>query len=516
MSDNHPRPKSPALLLAAVVLGSCMAFIDGTVVNVALPAIQKEFHASLSAMQWVVNSYTLMLGAFILIGGSLGDHLGRKKIFLAGVILFSGASLLCGIAPTETILIVARIIQGLGGAMLIPGSLAIITAAFDEKSRGQAIGVWASGSAISTAIGPLLGGWLVDHVSWRAAFFINIPIGVLTIFLSIAGVPESKDPHASGTPPLHRGGGPASPRAGEGVHPMDWLSACLIALGLGGISYALIQAPEGGWTKPDILIALALGVAFLIAFVVRQFRAKEPMTPPELFKSKTFAGVNAMTLLLYGALAGSLFFLPFDLIQVRGYSAAAAGASFLPFTVLMGGFSRWAGGLVAKFGSKLPLIVGPAIVAVGFILLAFAAKQGSYWTTVFPGIFVMGAGMTITVAPLTATVMGSIPQEKSGVGSGVNNAISRIAGLLATAALGLVMVGAYTRSLERTQPDLAKNANQLLAAPYPTNATDQDKAQLRTKRIAAFEDGFRIVMLLAAALAATSAGIAALTVEGKD
>jgi EmrB/QacA subfamily drug resistance transporter len=490
MASESVRQKSPTLLLAAVVLGSCMAFIDDTVVNVAVPAIQKDFHASLSAMQWVVNGYTLILGAFILIGGSLGDHLGRKKVFLAGVTLFAIASLLCGLSPTENILIAARILQGFGGAMLIPGSLAIITAAFDDAERGKAIGVWASGSAISTAIGPLLGGWLVDHVSWRAAFFINIPIGVITILLAIPGIPESKDPNQS---------------------KIDWLSGGLAALALGGISYALIQAPESGWIKPDILAALAIGTVFLIAFITRQLRAADPMAPPELFKSKTFAGVNAMTLLLYGALAGALFFLPFDLIQVRGYSAAAAGASFLPFTVLMGGFSRWAGGLVSKFGSKMPLVVGPSIVALGFVLLAFAPKQGPFWTTLFPGIVVMGAGMTVTVAPLTATVMGSIPKEKSGVGSGINNAVSRIAGLLATATLGLVMVNVYTTHLPSSQ---SASANQLLAAPLPANASDQDKTQIKKARIVAFEDGFRIVMLLAAALAATSAIIAAATVDG--
>jgi EmrB/QacA subfamily drug resistance transporter len=496
--EHSEQPKFPGILLAAVVLGSCMAFIDGTVVNVAVPAIQKNFGASLSAMQWVVNGYTLMLGAFILIGGSLGDHLGRRKIFLTGDTLFATASLLCGLAPTVLILIAARIIQGLGGAMLIPQSLAIISAAFPEKERGKAIGVWAAGSAISTAIGPVLGGYLVDHVSWRGAFFINLPIGAVTILLSLKGVPESRNPDAQ---------------------KIDWLSGAFAALSLGGISYGLIEAPDRGWTKPDVLAALILGSLLLVAFIRRQFVAKNPMAPPELFKSKTFSGVNAMTLLLYGALAGAMFFLPFNLIQVRGYSAAGAGASFLPFAVLMGGFSRWAGGLVQRFGSRPPLVVGPCVVAAGFAGLAFAGN-GSYWVTVFPGILLLAAGMTITVAPLTATVMGSIPAERSGTASGINNAVSRIAGLLAIAAMGIVMASIYTSGLQsrtagipvQSRQEVERTAGQLLAAPLPEDLTNRDKAAVDRARKDAFLNGYRVVMLLAAGLAALSAAVAAITV----
>jgi len=258
------RPQSPNLLLAAVVLGSCMAFIDGTIVNVALPAIQKDFHASLASMQWVVNGYTLMLSALMLVGGSLGDHLGRKKMFLLGVILFAAASVLCGLAPNDNVLIAARFVQGIGGAMLVPGSLAIISAAFPEDERAQAIGVWAAGSAVSAAVGPILGGWFVDHVSWRAAFFINVPIGILTLVLSVKGIPESRDPKAD-------------------PH-IDWQSGVMAALGLGGLTFAFIQAPVTGWQNASVIGSLIAGIVVLGIFVFRQMRAKHPMVPLDLFK----------------------------------------------------------------------------------------------------------------------------------------------------------------------------------------------------------------------------------------
>lgn len=495
------KPKSPGVLLAAVVLGSSMAFIDGTVVNVAVPAIQKDFSASLAAMQWVVNGYTLILGALIMIGGALGDHVGRRKIFLAGVILFAGASLLCGLAPSAAVLIAARVIQGLGGAMLVPGSLAIISSAFDEKERGQAIGVWAAGSAISAAVGPILGGWLVDNVSWRGVFYINLPIAAVTVVLTLKGITESHDAKSS---------------------PIDWISGALAALSLGGISYGLIEAPERGWTSPDVLVAIIVGTILLAAFIWRQFSAAHPMMPPDLFKTQTFSGVNVMTLLLYGALSGALFFLPFNLIQVQHYSAAAAGASLLPFAILMGGFSRWAGGLVAKFGSKVPLVVGPLVVAAGFVALALS-KSGSYWTGIFPGVFLLGSGMTITVAPLTATVMGSIPNERTGIASGINNAVSRIAGLLAVAGLGAVMVSVYTGALtkqttalpDQIRTEIEKSSSQLLAAPIPEGLSEDQKTTVEAAKVNGFLNGYRLVMLIAAGLAALSAGVAGATVTSR-
>ncbi len=490
--------KSPAVLLTAVVLGSSMAFIDSTVVNVAVPAIQKNLGASLAAMQWIVNGYTLVLGAFIIIGGSLGDHLGRRKIFLAGVILFAAASLLCGFAPTTVILIAARVIQGLGGAMLIPGSLAIISSSFPENERGKAIGVWAAGSALSAAVGPILGGLLVDHVSWRSVFFINIPIAVCVVFLSFAGIPESRD---------------------KVSHPIDWFSGALAALSLGGISFGLIEGPERGWSSAEVLVAIAIGVILLCIFVWRQFKARNPMMPPDLFKSRTFSGVNVMTLLLYGALSGALFFLPFNLIQVRGYSAAAAGASFLPFAILMGGFSRWAGGLVNRFGTKLPLIVGPLVVSAGFLALAFAGSA-NYWLSIFPGVFLLGAGMTITVAPLTTAVMGSIPQEQAGIGSGINNAVSRIAGLLAVAALGAVVTGIYAKDLIgrsaslslQDRQQIASTVHELLAAPVPKDLSADQSNDLKKSRVEAFLKGYQLAFMIAAGLAVLSAGVAAATV----
>ncbi|MBI2768461.1 MAG: MFS transporter [Burkholderiales bacterium] len=427
--------------LAATVLGSSMAFVDGSVVNVALPAMQRQLASGaggLAAMQWVVNAYLLALGSLVLIGGALGDRYGRRKIFLAGVALFAAASVGCGLAPNAVSLIAARAVQGIGAALLVPSSLAILGVLFEGAARGKAIGTWAAWASITSAAGPVLGGWLVDQWSWRAIFFINLPLAAGAAWLALYAVPDSRDPDA-----------PAR---------LDWGGASLAALGLGALTWGLTQAPQQAWSEVGVWGSLLLGAAALAAFGVVQARGRAPMMPLSLFRSREFSGANLVTLLLYAALSGVVFFLPFALIGAFGYSATQAGAALLPFSCMLGTLSPTMGRLAVRWGARLMLTAGPAVTALGAAMLALPAPGGSYWTGFFPAMLVMGLGMTIAVAPLTTTVMASVPAAHAGLASGVNNAVSRIAGLLAVAAMGVLFAHVLGGPVESAAADVLVRA----------------------------------------------------------
>ena len=472
-----------------------MAFIDGTVVNVALPALQRSLGATLASSQWIVEAYELMLAALLLIGGAAGDRYGRRHVFVIGVVVFTLGSIVCGLSTGVGMLIAARALQGVGGALLIPGSLALLSASFDPERRGRAIGTWSGFTAITGAFGPALGGFLIDHTTWRSVFFLNVPLAVVVLILTFRYVPESRNDASS--------------------KRIDGWGAGLAAAALGGMVYALISSQTAGWSNPRVLAALLIGVSTLAVFFAVESRHPAPILPLRLFRSRDFAGTNLLTLLLYAALGGSLFFLPLNLIQVQGYPAAAAGAALLPLVLLMFILSRWAGGLVDRYGAKLPLVIGPAIAAAGFALFTVPGIGGSYWTTFFPAALVLGFGMTLTVAPLTTTVMQSVDPEAVGVASGINNAVASVAGLLAIAGLGIVMSGTFNSDLRRqlaaaAVPEAIGEAvtaqrAKLAAIEAPTQTSAEVTAAVRHAVDESFLSGFRRVMSIAAALALMSA-----------
>ncbi len=470
-ADRRCAERDKRWALAAAVLGSTMSFLDESIVNVALPKIETDLATTLPAMQWVINAYTLCMSALILSAGAAADRLGRRRIFLIGIAVFAAASVACGFAPRVELLIAARTIQGLGAALLIPCSLAIIGGAFKENERGAAIGIWSGASAIAAGGAPLLGGWLVDHVSWRAIFLINPLLAVPTIWIAVRHVPESRDPAAPDR--------------------LDFSGAALVFAALAGLTYGLITASTRGWSDSSVIVALAAGGALLVAFVWHEGRSRIPMMPLDLFRSHNFTGVNLVTLLLYGALGGAFFFVPFLLIQAHGYSATAAGAAFLPFTLLLGALSRSSGRLADRFGARRPLTIGPVIVALGFLLLAWSSGQQHYWLFLVP-LTVLGLGMTITVAPLTTLVLSSVPESKTGIASGINNAVASIASLLVISALGTVALSVYNHALERH--------SHVSGPPASLRAT-------------ASIEMFRSVMSIAALLGLASAGVAAASIR---
>lgn len=474
-----------------------MTFIDGTVVNVALPALQADLKASITDVQWVIEAYALFLGALILVGGSLGDQFGRKRVFLIGVIWFTFASMACGFATSPNALIVGRALQGIGAAFLVPGSLAIISATFDDAERGRAIGTWSGFSAITTAVGPVSGGWLVEHVSWRAVFFLNVPFAVVVLLVSLRYVTESRDPS----------------RADR----IDWAGAILAVLGLGGVVFGLLEWPALGAGDPLVVGALAIGAISLVLLIVVERRVKSPMLPLTLFRSRPFALTNILTLLLYAALSVMLFLTPLNLIQVQHYTATAAGAALLPFPVIMFSLSRWSGGLVARVGSRLPLTVGPVIAAIGLALYARPGIGGSYWTTFFPAVVVLAFGMAITVAPLTTTVMSAVDRDHAGAASGINNAVSRVAGLLAIAVFGVLLARTFEAHVRRpldalgappvTRSAIDRELRKIAGADVTRIAGIQPEERHIIRSIVdeAFVFSFRIVLISSAGLALAAA-----------
>ncbi|ADV82706.1 MFS transporter [Terriglobus saanensis] len=483
-------------ILAATILGSSMAFIDGTVVNVALPAIQHTFHSTGSDVQWVVESYALLLASLLLAGGAMGDLYGRKKIFVLGVILFAAGSIWCGLAGTMSALILARGAQGIGAALLVPGSLALISASFPISTRGSAIGTWSGFTAMTAAVGPVLGGALVQYASWRWVFLINIPIAVVVVAITTLKVPESRHEEMS--------------------QALDWLGALLATVGLGSITYALIESSSIG-SHPGI--AAIVGVVSLVAFFVTEARSKSPMIRLSLFRSRNFSGANLLTFFLYGAFGGVLFFLPLNLMQVQHYAPTQAGGALLPLILLISFLSRWSGGLIARYGARLPLTIGPLIVAVGFLLFLRPGIGGSYATTLLPPVLILGIGMAVCVAPLTTAVMNAVPVSESGVASAVNNAVSRIAGLLAIAVFGLVLYAAFSHNLTHRLDALSISSSERKNVDDQRSrlaAIETHNPQAQRAIAESFVFGYRRVLWIAVALSIASSLSAALLLEAKE
>jgi len=487
-------------VIAAASLGSGMAFLDSTVMNVALPAMQIDLGVSAREVQWVFGAFALVLAAFLLIGGSLGDRYGRRRVFVLGAAIFAASSIWCALAPGPDQLVAARTLQGAGGALLVPASLAIVGASFEGRLRTTAIGAWGALSGTAMAVGPVLGGWLVEEVSWRAAFLITPAMAVVAIPIALRHVPESRDPEAS---------------------RLDLVGAVLAATGLGGLVYGLIESSASDFANPVVLAALILGAGALVAFVVVERRAKDPMVPPSLFRSRNFDGANLVTLLFYIALTGSLYFLPFLMMQIHGYSALVAGSAFLPFVAMSFLQGPLSGPVCARFGAKPPLVVASLAIAVGFLLFALpGVEPGSYWISFFPAMVVQGFGMALHITPLTTVTLGSLEPEHSGLASGVNNAVARVAGLLAVAVLGVFVYGAFSANLDarlegmdlpggvRSELEAAKA--DLGAAEAPEGVDAGMAVQIERAIDESFVAGFRAVMLVSAALALASALAAAL------
>jgi EmrB/QacA subfamily drug resistance transporter len=484
-------------ILFSTILASSMAFIDGSALNVALNALQKDLQATGGELIWIINAYLLFLASLILIGGALGDQFGRVRIFRAGIIVFALSSLACGLAPNTLLLIIARTVQGTGAALMVPGSLAIISALFEDRERGRAIGIWSAASTITTVAGPFIGGLAVNNLSWRYIFFINLPLAVLALY-GLRHVPENINE--------------------SGSRRIDLVGAFLVTIGLAGLTYGLVTIGERGADTTAVL-ALLIGVVALIVFVLVEARIEHPMVDFRLFRSRAFTGANVMTAFLYGALGGALLFLPLNLTQIQGYDAATTG---LTLALL----SPWAGTVLDRYGARLPLTVGPSIVGLGFVLLALngiTAGPVDYWLTYFPAVLVMGIGMGVTVAPLTTTVMGSVSSSQAGIASGINNAVARSAQVMMTATMGAIALAVFGIALSGrlTDIEMPAEANRmiLMGASSLGNTPVPDDLPLETQTAVveqirfAFIDMFRLVMGIAALMAWASAALAAFIVR---
>ncbi len=485
-----------------------MAFIDLAALNVALPALQTDLNASGADLLWIVNAYAIMLASLLLVGGSLGDRYGRKRVFMIGIMLFAFASLLCGIAGTTTLLIAARALQGIGGALMVPGSLALITVSFDDDARGKAIGTWSAFSTLTTIIGPIIGGLLASAGLWRGVFFINLPLAALALWALWFKVQERA---------------PAPNTA-----PLDIPGAVLATLGLAGITYGFIQLPSQGLRDPLVLLGLIGGMLALTAFVIVEARSKNPMMPLEVFRSPTFSGTNLATLFLYAALVGVTFFLPLNLIQVQGYDPSVAALTLLPFAFLLAGLSRFTGAWADRVGARIPLTIGSALTGAGFFLCGLPGLTNGpadYWTTYFPAVVLMGLGMGIVVAPLTTAVMGAVDQTRAGIASGINNAVARTAGVLAIAILGALVLFVFRSALETRanilqldpaeKSALVAQADRLGDAQAPAHLPADLKNAVTEQIKLAFVDAFRAAAYVGTALALLAAGLAFLTVPNK-
>lgn len=502
------QPSGERWVLVATILTSSMVFIDGSALNVALPVIQIDLGATGVQLLWIVNAYLLMLASFILIGGALGDMFGRNRVCSLGIILFSIGSLAGGLAPSSSFLIGARFLQGVGGALMIPGSLAIITACFMSSARGRAIGTWAAATTIVTVGGPILGGFLAGVGFWRGVFLINLPIGMIALWGLYFKVPESRDPES---PPR-----------------VDLPGAVSVAAGMAALTYGFLSAPERGFGDPYVYGTLAAGVTLLILFLVIESRSRYPMMPLKHFRNRNFSGANLLTLLLYGALSVGMFFLAVNLVQIQGYSPLAAGLAFLPFALGISALSRWSGGLVGRIGPRIPLVVGPFLAGTGFMLLAFAGLTsglGEFWTAFFPGILMFGIGMGVTVAPLTTTVMSSLQSHFAGTASGINNSVSRVAGVLAIAVLGSLAILVFSADLERRTAELdlsapARDAIEAEAVKLGDATVPESVPPAYAGKVAddinqAFVSTFRLILIICGLMAWVSAVVAVLYIDNR-
>ncbi len=495
MTDSSPNRER--WILAATITASSMAFIDMTIVNVALPVLQRGLGATFAEAQWVVEAYTLFLSALVLAGGTLGDLYGRRRCFALGIAIFALASAACGMAPNPISLIVSRAVQGIGSALLMPGSLAILAAGFPAERRGRAIGLWSAVSGVCVAIAPAFGGWLIATFSWRWVFLINLPLAITALTITQTRLPES--------------------RGREDSH-LDIPGTLLATFGLGGLTFGLIRAGQAGFANAAAAWPMALGAVALFGFFLVERRSRHPMIPLHLFRLPTFAGIQIFTFLLWSALSGALFFVPFRLMQVQGFGPLQAGGALLPCVVVISILSRWAGGLADRWGAQRPLIAGSIVAALGYFLLAVPGPATPYWLGVLPALMVLGLGMGICVAPVTVTAMSAAGNQHVGVASAINNMVARTGGLLAVALFGLILAQRFGAALDLSLAGLALPADalaalsseraKLAAAILPPGLDSQQQILLKDAIMAAFVAGYRWVMVLASLLATAGAVVA--------